>query len=101
MLRSFALLPKRRRDRLAALAAFVGAAVAGASIEARATPPCPIGETLILSVSKVSVDGKDKTPPTDTFFFQSGNAPEVVPFVATVYDPDTGKSRGVELKRAP
>lgn len=94
-------LPQGKRERLLALAAFLGAAVVGASFEARATPPCPIGESLLLSVSKVSVDGKDQTPPTADFFFQSGNDSSNPDFVATVYDPDTAKERTLRLKSAP
>jgi hypothetical protein len=96
-----ALLPQGRRERLLALAAFIGAAVLGASYQARATVPCPIGESLALSVSKVAVDGKDQTPPTGDFFFQSGNDSSNPDFVATVYDPDTAKERTLRLKSKP
>lgn len=100
-MRSFSFLPKQRRERVTAAAVFLGAAVIGAAFNVRATPPCPIGESALLQVDKVTVDGADKTPPTGDFFLQNGNAPEVVPFNATVYDPDTGKERSLELKKGP
>ncbi|MFO0755981.1 MAG: hypothetical protein U0359_05800 [Byssovorax sp.] len=95
------LLPTRRRERIVAIATFAGAMVIGAAFNVRATPPCPIGESALLEVTTVTVDGADKTPPTGDFFLQNGNAPEVVPFNATVYDPDTGKERTLELKKGP
>ncbi|MBK7825597.1 hypothetical protein [Nannocystis sp.] len=85
-------------------AVFLGALVLGASLTARATPPCPTSEELLLTVDVARIDGADQDLPElalgDFYLFPRNDQDSGV-FIGAVYDPDTGKPHNVELTRSP
>lgn len=84
-------------------AVFLGAVTLGASFAARATPPCPSSEELLFVVEVARIDGADQDIKDlalgSLYLFPRNDDADI--FLAGTYDPDTGVTRDLELRRAP
>lgn len=81
------------------VAVFVGSAVLGASVAARATPQCQPGPALELRVISIQVAGEERPSPVEglgLYLFEGGDLD--TNYQGNVYDPDTEASRLVELE---